>query len=392
MSYDLQIWSVDPVALVEGIQDLERWEAQGDSWVRGSRRWQIVVTASDRVLPEDLPVGIQSQLPGIRYLTNLHLEPLSAPKSAHRLLGRVSRQLAEVCHGVIVDPQADTISTPSAVRRFLPRERAERFSILHISWWFTEGPLSGARGIGQFVALLERMLPEALPRRYGLHEPPQHIYAETGSQHFLVFLHRHAREIVVWYPSRPVVGVTLFFDPDWGPTRRGFRSNFVQIKLESSALHQPGWRNGIADFWKAASQLIRPFYGDVRTLNGYIPTRGTYAADIETEFHPVQGPWWRGIPCKLGHAAILGKPYVPLWESFVEAAEQEQGLAFLSTSNWTSEQEVSEHVGGVPEGVAQRWTPAWVDSPTGGRVINWNTEYPPLWPFEGPYMTDSQVE
>ncbi len=381
MSYDIQIWSVRPVVLPAALPDRQKWHPEGEVWQHTAKSWQITVTPSLKVSLEDIPEDVVGLLPGICYLTELTLEPLVVPKSAQNLLIKVSRCLAKDAHGVVLDRQTDTLVTPTGVQRYRPQQREERFSILKFSWWFTDGPLLTNLGLHKFIELMEDMLPEAIPRRYGLYEPPQYLYTETGREHFLAFLQKHLDKIVVWYPHRPVVGVYLHCGPKWGATPQGFRANHVEVEIEARVLEQPGWNTGLARLWQAASQTIQPFYGDVRTLRGGIRTGATYTFDTETEFHPVNGIWWKGIPRTLGQAVVLGRPYLNLWPRFVEAAQIVNDLAFFSTSDWTTLKEVSGLVGGVPETIAQCRTPVWIDAPFGGRTISWNTEYPPIWPF-----------
>ena len=381
MSYDIQIWSVHAVSPSSVLSEADKWHQEGNSWVSATRNWQIVVSASAQVFPEDVPEELARMLPGIGYLTELNLEPISAPKSARKLLRTVSRRLARGAHGVILDPQTDTLATPTGVKRYRQQPRDERFSILALSWWFTDGPLLTSAGLGEFIDLLERMLPEAMPRRYGLYEPPQHLYSEAGKECFLSFLWDHPAEIVVWYPHRPVMGVSILGSPRWGMTPQGFRANTVSIEIEAKALEQPGWATALDRFWRAASQRIQPFYGDIRTLDGFVRMGGSYGSDMDTDFHPVKGPWWIGIPRACGHAAVLGEPYLALWPSFVEAAQIVDGLAFLSTDDWTQVDELSSRVGGVPNAIAQRRIPRWATTSYGGRAINWNSEPPPEFPF-----------
>lgn len=382
MSYDIQIWSVAPIPLPEALPAMEQWQRMGDAWVRASKGWQIVVSPSVKVLFEDVPERVAGLLAGISYLADLNLEPTGAPESAHKLLWTVAKRLGKAAHGVILDPQADTVITPFGVKRYLPQRRDERFSILSLSWWFTEGPLLTGTGLHEFVRLLERMLPEAMPRRYGLVEPPQHTYSETGKEHFRGFLQEHLDDIIVWYPHRPVVGVSLSCSPKWGTGRQGFRANYVNIEVEAKTLEQPGWNAALDRFWRAASRAIQPFYGDVRTLNGFVRMGSTYGSDIETDSHPVKGPWWRGIPRPVGHALVLGEAYCVLWPRCVEAAHVVDGLAFLSTHDWTTQEEVSNLVGGVPDTIAQRRVRTGNAPHFGGMDVNLNAEYPSDWPFE----------
>jgi hypothetical protein len=390
MSYGVQIWSVRSVPFPAALPDAEKWCLEGGAWIRAVRDWQIVVSPSLKVLFEDIPEDVAGLLPGICYLTELYLEPFAAPKSAHNMLTTVSRRLAKAAHGIVLNPQADTVVLPSGVKRYRPQLRKERFSILELSWWFTKGPLLTNSGLHEFIELLERMLPEAMPKRYGSCEPPRYLYAETGREHFLGFLREHLDDNIVWYPHQPVAGVYIHSTAKWGATPQGFRANYVVIGVETKVLEQPGWSAGLDRFWRVASQRIRPFYGDSRTLNGLVRMGATYASDIETEFHPVNGSWWKGIPRTLGHATVLGEPYLDLWPSFVEAAQIVDGLAFLSTGDWTTQEDVSGLIGGIPEAIAQRWTPTWVSTPLGGKTINWNREYPSTWPFGVPHV-DNRV-
>jgi hypothetical protein len=334
------------------------------------------------VLIRDIPEDVVGLVPGISYLTELNLEPIGASKQAYRLLDSVSKRLGKAVHGVILDQQTDTIVTPSGVKRYRPQRRSERFSILAFSWWFTEGPLLTHWGLEHFVGLLERLLPETMPRRYGLFEPPQHQYFETGKDHFLDFLHEHLDGSLVWYPHRPVVGVSVSCSPNWGVSPQGFRANYLEVHVEARALQQPGWDVALDRFWRAASQAIRPYYGDIRTREGFLRMGATYGSDTDTGFHPVMGPWWTGIPRTAGHAIVLGEPYLALWPRFAEAAQVADSLAFLSASDWKIPGDVSDLVGGVPDELAQRWIPKWTAMPYGGKTINWNTELPPQWPFE----------
>ena len=257
MSYDIQIWSVQkaplPVALPDGLD----WEEGEDSWEHAEKTWQLIVGASGRALPEDVPEDVLPLLPGIQFLTELTLEPISAPRKAHALLARVAKRLAREAHGIIVDPQKGTMTSATGVKRYQAPQRKERFSILEISWWFTGGPLLSEAGLTAFVELLEKLLPEALPRRYGLEEPPQYLFAETGKDHFMRFLRENPD--LVWYPHRPVLYVGL---PAWniryGPSRRGFRARMLTMVFDSQVLDQPGWPAGLFRFWKAASELIAP--------------------------------------------------------------------------------------------------------------------------------------
>ena len=387
MSYDLEIWSVEPVSLRDALGNSQDWQQAGDSWSYGKRNWQMVVNASDRVLLEDIPEEIVDLLPGIQHVTELNLEPVDAPKSASTMLRRVAKKLAKQARGIIVDEQRETVETPSGVRRLEPGKRQKTFSILTMSWWFDNGRLDRRAGLDELVGCFERLLPEALPRRYGTYEPPKHVYANTGRDHFLDFLREtlfNPIEMVIWYPQRPVVNVHLLVYPgnERGATPRGFAANQLEVEIDASALDQPGWPLALRRLWRELSRLVRPFYGDVRTLGGF--TRGpggrAYLSD-NTEEHPVCGPWWNGIPKTLGQAVVLGEPYHSLWPDFVTTERGLRGLSFASTADWRSSKDLTTVVGKPAAELVQR---------TKGRAVigPGSKTYPKTWPFAGPYSDE----
>jgi len=73
MSYDLQVWSVKPFQQ-NAFRQPEMWQKESGAWTHAHKNWQIVVSASDRVVPEDVPDDVSKLLPGIEWLTNLNLE------------------------------------------------------------------------------------------------------------------------------------------------------------------------------------------------------------------------------------------------------------------------------------------------------------------------------
>ncbi len=367
MSYDVQLWVVEEPFLETLLRPKDGWKQGTDSWVKGARKWQLVVTKPANVEPEDVPEVVAQALPGIGYLVAVSLEPLGAPEAAHRLLRQATKAIARVAHGAVFDPQTDEIILPSGVRRYQAPLRRESFSLLELSWFFTDSPLHDRNGPKRFVDALATLLPEALPRRYGEYEPPQYRLEETGIDRFVDFMNEHRADTKVWYPNRPVASVSLVFDEHWGWERRGFRANYITLAIEEGAMAQPGWGKQLQRVWHSLSMLIRPFYGDVRTLGGYSRFGATVGIGPDTERHPVQAWWWRGIPRSIGHASVIGHPYLELWPAFTHAATVEEGLAFLSKLAWEGSEDVSAAIGGIPEELVQ---------PEAGYSVSWPFEKP----------------
>jgi hypothetical protein len=378
MSYDLQVRSVRPTDSSVVLPEPGKWSTNAGSWIHERRHWQIHVAQPVRVLPEDLPEDVARALPGVVYLTELNLSPVDAPEVGRQLLSRTGAAIAKATHGVVFDPQTDQITLPSGVKRFAAEGTSENASVVSMSWWFVEGPI--ARGeFRNLLDVLEAALPEGLPRRYGSFEPPPHVYAETGREHFVKFLTENLRgQVVVWYPSAPVAHVHLGLPERIGASKRGFRSAYFTLDIDADALHQPGWQTALTRLWFSLGRVLRPFYGDVRTLTGYRRNRGRYWVTRSTEHHPVIAWWWCGLPPGPAHAVVIGAPYIALGPDFRAMAIEKDGLAFVSTDDWTSTANAFAVTGEPPKATRLVHKEALND------VIP--REYPSNWPFEPPRL------
>lgn len=373
MSYDLQVWSVYPAARTTLKDNLE-WSEGRSGWAHTARDWQIVVSHSDQVMAEDIPDGVTSHLPGIEYLTLLNLEG-RVSEAAKRAAVATATGLARACHGVIIDPQEETQWTPSGVKRLKAVKGGGSSRTLFLSWWFLEGPLFSRSGRERFLDLLAREFPEVLPKRYGLWEPPQYLFAETGREHLLAFLDEHLPTglPIVWHPHRPVIHVHLGFPKSPGGSPSGFRSNHLQIQVNHEALNQPGWEAQLRRFWLRMNRLIHPFYSEARTLSG-----GIFP-------HPVRSWWWRGVPTQLGHAVALGESYQQLWPGFLARARIDDGLALASVEDWAREAMLENTVGNVPSSIAAKPF-VWPEGMHPNNApVNTPDSYPEQWPFEPPF-------
>jgi hypothetical protein len=221
MSYDVQVWSVHPASSFEYLPNAINWKHNEGSALYEKRAWAISFLPSVRVLPEDVPIEVSSSLPGIEYLSEINLSPIDAPEVAKKFAMRTAIAIAKASHGVIFDPQNNAVTLPSGVRRYVKPQPNENASILALSWWFVDGPLVDGSYSG-LLDVLSAELPEAMPRRYGLFEPPQHVYANEGRDHFLKFLADNAKGVgTIWYPSGPVFNVSLRLPSPLEPQSEG---------------------------------------------------------------------------------------------------------------------------------------------------------------------------
>jgi hypothetical protein len=376
VSYDLDIWTVKDPSLSELLPQSRGWNNKGNSWIYQAAVWAVIVGRSSRALPEDLPLDVARSLPGASYLTHLHLSPISASTDAKKFLFSTAFIIAKRANGIILDQQLDVIVPTSGTPQIRTREPEENASLIALSWWIMGGPLAQGKRYDLLLDILEAELPEALPRRYGAFEPPEYLYAETGRNHFLDFLVEHISKIgFAWYPNPPISDVHLSIPETIGPSKMGFRSAHLQITVDADALNRNDWQTTLKRFWRRASLMLRPFYGDVRTFGGYRRSRERYWIGKGTEMHPVRSWWWGGLPLGPAHAIVLGEPYTPLWDSFTRAAERESDLAFAETEDWQAGDDVLQLVGPIPSELAQV---------RGDSAMPIPREYPAGWPFGPP--------
>lgn len=241
MSYDVQVWSVRQPVPESALPKASTWEFHGDSWSLAKLNWQVTVSSPDAVLPEDIPGEISKSIPGISFLTELNLEPIGAPDLAKKILLQAANALAKASHGLVYNGQTDELTLPGGVKRFAPRARDERFSILELAWWFLDDGIFLPERLNRLLDIFVALLPEAMPRRYGLYEPPQYSLAAEGREHLLKFLRENLDNSPVLYPTRPVVGLEVSCTKEHHHPRLGFRANRLSVEFEASVLDQPGW-------------------------------------------------------------------------------------------------------------------------------------------------------
>jgi hypothetical protein len=388
MSYDISVWCLEPFRDPSALPNAGSWTVRESHWSIEGKGWILNSGPSDIVLPEDIPEDVVPVLPGIQHVVHLTLEPIDAPEAGFKALRKAAKTIAKASRGVVLDPQAGSVELPGGVNRYVPpkREKESRVAILEMSWWFEHASLLERAELENFLETLSTYLPEAMPRRYGLYEPPQHELEKTGRDHLLSFLTDHLTESVVWYATAPVAYVFISIGPDSGWQRVGakteFRCNRISIELDTAALDQPGWQTGLLRAWRALSKRLNPFYGDVRTLQGYFRSGTGFSSDGASEPEPTKSWWWKGIPQRLGHAVVLGEPYSQLWPEFCASAEVDGGLHFAATTDWRTDEDVTRIVGEVPGQLAIEFMPHQANAPGGGRWTVYPEIYPAIFPFK----------
>ena len=348
MSYDLRIWGRIHADLATCLPTPRAWRLGGDQWTFGRRRWQLVASQPRPVEAEDAPREARRLCPELCVLVELSLEPSGAPRRAYRRLLRAAEELAAGLDGVIEDPQTATVSRPGEASLDM-EALTDRFAIVELSWWYDSSPLLAQGGVGELLRILERTMPEAVPRRFGLSEPPRYKTSRRGVPALARFIADNLDNSPVLYTAPPVVAFSVRDDPA-SNAGAGFRANYLKLAVELDSLRDPKRESALRGLWRELSRFLQPFYGDVRVLRGWLRSDSGLYGDARSETHPVAGRHWRGVPAEPGLALVLGPPYLEHWTALPQA-ERDDALAFVEQPQWASAEALALT---VPAGLTPR--------------------------------------
>ena len=370
MSYDLRIWTTQAPNLADLRTEAAREEAQS----RGG--WALHVGDAAAVEPEDVPAEISETLPGVAFVVDLALQPVSAPTAAQKALRKVAMAIAREAHGAIEDPQLGEVTLGKGVRRYTALPADDDASLLTMGFWFASGPLIEPSGAPGLLDVLSSCLPEAMPARYGKFEPPANRLEAQGRDHLIAFMQQNWYDGGVYYPSAPVAHFHLSVPQPIGAMAIGYRCGRLTLDVASGVLSQPGWHAAVVHLWRELVRFVQPFYSDVRHLSHYTRARGRHWINARTERHPVCSWWWSGIPVAGPvFAQALGDPYIERWPAFSAAAERIGPALAHAAPSWLPDAPAL-NIPAPPSAIRQvapEYTPAGRDR-----------QYPQVWPFGPP--------
>lgn len=373
MSYDLLVWSrLGEADLTPDLANLACVQTAADQWEFTSNNWMISIVINP-VDDDDIPDQVFTTLRGITHQISIHLMPLHASETAMKTARRIARSLAEAGEGVWEDLQTGKLTLSKSAKLSDKRieqpsenfpDRGKSVTILSVDWCMNHSSLMTRDGVSGFLSLLQRFLPEALPRRYGPYEPLKFKYAEMGKEHFIAtYLDDPATSI---YCTKPAFSLSLPFTGH-GYRKIGMQNRYwashVGISLNAKILDDPYWAAHLPKAFVEISRYLQPFYGDARCLVGYevsrngalmLLTRDAPTSNGMAQSSPVS-PWWRGVPRSTGIACVIGSPYKELW-SDRKNWETRDGLAFLQPTIWTpqhSNYSVPDNIAEPPERITE---------------------------------------
>lgn len=278
------------------------------SVVPAPKRGGLTVDGPYAIDPEDIDESYRHLLAACRYGVTIcctgsreNFDDLERMK--HEILGRN-------LGAVLVDTQIGVAAVEGKEIAY-PAQTARKQPDAAISIYFEDGHTFEARLFDQFLNLLQRHIPKAMPRRYGPKEPLEYKLKDHGLDHFRAQWRKNPA--LAWQPNAPFAWVSTAIPNDrrdfavrhgaHSPFLRHYRCCLIELRAQSRLCYDAALLRRARDFLADAAILTHAFYSEIRIGS------------------PQTAWWWRGIPAGKPIVVVAGPPYLNLWQEFVEVSQ-----------------------------------------------------------------------
>lgn len=338
VSYDLLIFApraisaADLHSLVRASSGLDIGEVADKSTVvvRGARRrYSFTIDGPEDVEAEDVPAEVAAVILGVRCMYSVLVEGSAASETPYA--ARFAKRLAQTLDGVLVDQQTEQVWTRSRSRVIQKPTRESRVATVDLDWICLREELT--EDVPRlFVDVVQDVLPEALPRRFGEYEPLQGKYAEVGLDGSASGW-TEATSSLFFSGSGPCVGGRLAAGA--GALMRD-RFWSMSMTFLADPLHEPGWRDAIRRVFTTLADQLPAFYATATLTRGHIWSGRSLWTDGNTEWaiQPLRHPdGWMGLPPTPTWWLWLGHPYSDLWSRLPTDRTASTGAGILHESS-----------------------------------------------------------
>lgn len=339
MSYDLEIFAsagLDARALRDLVGTVPQLavgdfdEARGWCAVtRGAKaRYCFTVDGPVAVDAEDVPDEVTAVLLDPTVVFNVTVEGSAAVDVPYAV--RFARQLAQATEGVVLDKQTDDVWAKGVGRPARKPDRGQRANVIEFNWYALRASVDSEFG-ASYIARCRRLLPEALPRRFGEYEPLQAKLAETGDAGFSRAW-RESTSLLFFAASSPCISGALWAGPNEQRPRLVWHMS-LNVHFEPLAADAP-WRSALQRFFVAIAQRLGAFFASAEVCRGLIWTGRSMNADAHSEFTimPARVDGWMGLPPYPTWWAWYGSPYRQAAEEHLaggQVQEHQTGILHL---------------------------------------------------------------
>ncbi len=294
------------------------------------RKHIFILSGPDPAEHEDLPHPVRQVLPGRAFLLEMNLPWGLDEKDMARAFA-LCEHLARECDGVVFDPQEDRLRYP-----LVPDKRARRepaltpIRELTLEWYLhSSETIDGAK----FLQATRRIWPEAVPTRFGPHEPLRFKMADPDGENAFLDQWQPGNSFFFWKARKPIFGGAIFWSPSREPPDGTHSKVTLSVSLNASAIESDqAMCDRAVDLFAVIAEDLGAFFGA-----GYV-TRGVLTGSRGAQWHGegtenfsddwISGPWWLGLPAKPTWLTWYGEPYRDLVTSCLNglSVPRERGL------------------------------------------------------------------
>lgn len=315
MSYDLTVYtraSVSNAELRELVEQGSGLQAEFEAddrlltVLRGARRrYSFDVGGIAKVEPEDIPDEVAAVLLGARYVYSIGVQGTVQSEIPHAV--RFARRLALAADGAVLDQQTDVVWSRSQSRKVLKPSPDERVAVVDVAWYCLREHLPSDAAT-TFFDVVQRALPEALPRRFGELEPLQGKLDADGRDGF-INAWENSTIALSTLGSSPCIAGRL----DAGACAENPGAFWwMSLTFLADPIREPAWREALQTMFVTLADALPVFYASAELNSGHIWSGRSWDADRETEWpiNPVvYGQGWTGLPPVPTWWLWLGPPY-----------------------------------------------------------------------------------
>jgi hypothetical protein len=335
MSYDLEVYgahAVAPERLSALVADAGGWAEVGQAaavagrLVRGRAERAFAIDGPFGLEREDLPDDVAAAAVGVRVRYEITVEDHSGPAVA--FARKVARGLAELSEGVVHDRQDDRRAIwPRTTRHFKPPP-SQRIDTLVLEWFVRREDLPEDLP-RSLLASLRTWMPEALPRRFGAHQPLQHTFSDDEDQGF-VEAWRSEPGSLYWKAARPCLsGYASAVGEAFTPWLVGNEPSLthpvacLSLTFDRRASADKRWRYDLVATFARIAEITAAFYGHAIVERSWGYSGGSLWSDGDTQTFPspIRRNRWSGLPPYPVWLAWFAGPYRPYAERFYRSGD-----------------------------------------------------------------------
>ena len=308
MSLDLQVFGSSkllPAEFVAICTGIEGMRLVGDTsttpnqfvlerLLRGKYDYVATIDGPLAVEPEDLPDVVSSRTVGVTVTYQLVVEGSAAP--SFKIASRVAAEMAASIRGVVYDPQLDDVTWPKGGTRAFRPPAATTVDSVEYRWYVRREDMAPEIGRRAFE-VIRRLLPEALPRRFGGYEPLQFKLDVGGPDAFFDQWRRES--YLFWKGNRPCFGGhTSGLSDDLEYPQLPHPVGSVSLTFDSRAFDDERWRLDLVTLFCTMIAETASFCAVAEVTRNLRFAGGStsHGPDTEARFASIIRGEWQGLP------------------------------------------------------------------------------------------------